>query len=254
MALALALLLAAPPAAADALIERALANGSGYDPAQWAYQSELELYYRTETVLHDAFRFGAHKPRRPPFAASRLVAVDPRRTGADRRRVLRTVNTRDSVIIDPTDTSEADADDRPIAYADLRGLIQGKPVRTGATASHVIYRFTADPAKVKQLGSAQFDFDADTVLPPLTGTARVRVQGPHAPYVETVELGYPQAKGNVYAKLRAFSMGLRFAPDPTRGTMLLNGFGMDVSLRTLGLLTIDGAVLNRVGSWRYVGP
>lgn len=249
--LALAPLAVAAPAHADALLDQALANGGAYDPAQWAYVSTMQVWAGGSTVVGDAFdraRTGARA--RPPLRDQKVIRYDPSRPPGEQQKVVYSKNS-DQVHVD-TDEN----DDLP-AYGEMRQLIQGEARRIGETAATATYRFAVDPRQVRKIGGADLDIDSDTAIPPLTGTAVVQKTGPRAPYVKTIVVALPtnqgKGRGNAAGKVKQLSFGFRFAPDPQRGVQLLQAFGMDSSLQGLGLVTVDFSVLNKVGSYRFVG-
>lgn len=249
--LALAPLAAAAPAHADALLDQALANGGAYDPAHWAYVSTISVWAGGSTVVGDAIdrvRTGARA--RPPLRDQKVVRWDPSRPPGERQKVVYSKNS-DQVHVD-TDEN----DDLP-AYGEMRQLIQGQAKRIGETVATATYRFAVDPRQVRKIGGADLDIDSDTPIPPLAGTAVVQKTGPRAPYVKTIVVALPtnegKGRGNAAGKVKQLSFGFRFAPDPQRGVQLLQAFGMDSSLQGLGLVTVDFSVLNKVGSYRFVG-
>ena len=251
LALALAPLAAAAPAHADALLDQALANGGAYDPAQWAYVSTMQVWAGGSTVVGDAIdraRTGARA--RPPLRDQKVIRYDPSRPPGERQKVVYSKNS-DQVHV------ESDENDDLPAYGEMRQLIQGEPKRIGETAATATYRFSVDPAQVRKIGGADLDIDSDTQLPPLTGTAVVQKTGPRAPYIKTIVVALPtnegKGRGNAAGKVKQLSFGFRFAPDPQRGVQLLQAFGMDSSLQGLGLVTVDFSVLNKIGSYRFVG-
>jgi hypothetical protein len=243
--------LAAAPAQADALLDQALANGGGYNVADWAYVSTMQVWAGGSTVVGDALdRARTGERARPPLREQKVLSYDPSKPAGQREKVVYQKDSKQIVV----DTDEND--DLP-AYGEMRQLIQGTPSKIGETVATATYRFKVDPTQVRKIGGADLDIEADEPLPPLDGTAVVQKTGPGAPYVKSVVVALPthggKGRGNAAGKVKQLSFGFRFAPEPTKGVKLLQAFGMDSSLQGLGLVTVDFSVLNRVSGYRYVG-
>lgn len=228
---------------ADALLDKALANGGGYDRSDWAYTSTTRFWGAGDNVVSEAFRdrrsAGLGRPDK-----ERVVRFDPSLPKGKQLVVLR--ETRSASIHVNSD----EADELP-RYAEMRELIQGTPKRIADTPTQATYSFDVDPSKVKKIGSADLDIDIEGVR--LAGRAVVQKTGLHAPYVKSVTVALPGVRGNAAGKMRQMSLGFRFAPDPKRGVQLMRAFGFDMNLQALGLVSADIATLNRVGGYRYVG-
>ena len=254
----------AVPAQADALLDQALGHGGAYSPGDWAYVSTTTVNAGGSTLIGDVWnKISTGARSQAPRRNIRITTYDPSKPKGERQVVLqddsgpsddakRALNTRkgrnDTMI-------HTDEDERLPSYDDMKQLVKRDARRTGDSFATATYRFTVDPKDVRHIGSADFNIDSDTPLPPLTGIARVQKTGPFAPYVSTVTVYLPtgdRGRGNAAAKVRLLSMGFRFAPDPGRGVQLLRAFGFDTSLQALGLMTVDVSTLNRVGGYRYV--
>jgi hypothetical protein len=245
----LSALLIAAPAHADELLDKALANGGTFDPADWSYTSTMRVWAGGSTVVGDAFdRIGDGQRARPPLREERVTRVDPSKPAGERRKVLYKKG---------GGQVHADGEDDALpTYAEMRQLIQGSPRLVASTPTTATYRFAVDPAQVRKIGGAKLDMDGGTALPPLGGRLTVRKDGAHAPYIDTVVVALPtnggKGRGNAAGKVKQLSFGFRFAPEPQRGVKLLQAFGMDSSLQGLGLVTVDFAVLNRIADYRSV--
>lgn len=245
------LALAAVPAQADAMLDQALANGGGYNSADWAYVSTIQVWAGGSTVVGDAIdRAKSGARARPPLRDQKVTRVDPSRPAGQREK---TVYQKDSEQV----AVDTDEDDDLPAYDEMRQLIQGTPTKVGETVASATYRFQVDPAQVRKIGGADLDIDSTDPLPPLTGTAVVQKTGPGAPYIKTLVVALPthdgKGRGNAAGKVKQLSFGFRFAPEPTKGVKLLQAFGIDSSLQGLGLVTVDFSVLNKVSGYRFVG-
>jgi|GEM_PF-5192263 len=245
------LLSAAAPARADALLERALANGGAYSPAEWAYTSTTQTWAGGSTVVGDAIDRARRGERaRPPLREERVVRFDPSRPAGERQKVLYGKKSENVDV-------RVDEDDDLPAYAEMRQLVQGTPKLVAQTAASATYRFAVDASQVRKIGGADLQIDSDDPLPPLAGTAVVQKTGRFAPYVRSVVVALPtrggKGRGNAVGKVKQLSFGFSFAPEPTRGVKLLRAFGMDSSLQGLGLVTVDFSLLNRVADYRFVG-
>ena len=230
-------------ALADALLDKALANGGRYDRSDWAYTSTTRFWGTGDNVVSEAF----HDRRSAALGRpdkERVVRFDPSLPKSKQLIVLSQTGS-DSVHVE---TDEADELPR---YSEMRDLIQGSPMRITDTPAQATYAFAVDPSKVKKIGSADLDVDIEGVQ--LQGRAVVQKTGPHAPYVKSVTVFLPGARGNAAGKMRQFSLGFRFAPDPKSGVQLMRAFGFDMNVQALGLVSADFALLNKIGDYRYVG-
>ena len=251
----------ASPAAADALLDQALANGGAYAASDWAYYSTMKVWTGGSTVVGDFFdRAETGQRDRPPLRETRVVAYDPSKPAALRTRVVRESGDGPVKVQGKNgDGDSGDERDKPEefpAYSEIRGLMDGPATLASQTAATATYRFKVDPKKVRKFGSADIDIDSDTPLPSLAGRLVVRKTGPGAPYVQSVVVALPtgtRGRGNAAGKVKQLSMGLSFAPDPVKGVKLLRALGIDTSLQGLGLVTVDFSVLNKIEGYRYVG-
>ena len=247
---------AAGPAAADQLLDAALANGGAYSGNDWAYYSTTKVWAGGSTVVGDMIDKTTQGHRdRPPLRETRVISYDPSKPLA-----LRTTAVRETGSDHPhvkVNHDNQDKDDKAFpTYAEIRTLIDGPATKAGETASTATYRFKVDPAKVRKFGSADIQVESDTPLPKFAGTLTVQKTGVGAPYVSSVIVALPtgtKGRGNAAGKVKLMSMGLRFAPDPVKGVKLLQALGLDTSLMGLGLVTVDLSVLNRIEGYRYVG-
>ena len=257
---------AATPAAADALLSQALANGGAWSPDDWAYVSTTRVNAGGSNVVSDAWSRATSGSRASaPTRNVRVVTYDPSKPEGQRQVVLSddsatppAVNKSLNIRKGRNDTFiHSDESDRLPSYDDMRQMVSSDAAKIGDTVATATYRFTTPLKNIRHIGSANIDVVGDSggrIM--LSGTAVVQKAGPGAPYVKSVIVYLPtgdRGRGNAAGKIRQLSMGFRFAPDPTRQVELLRAFGFDSQFQALGLVSVGASVLNRVDGYRFVG-
>lgn len=232
-----ALGLAVSPASADTLpatLAKAL-EGAELDTREgWAYRQTVQVDAMDDPAVTTVIRWD---PSKPPAERCTVVLVE-----------IEGVSKGKAHDEDPCD----DAEDREL-YGDLVQLVQDSIVETvSENEQAAVYRIIPrDKQKGFRMGGMHVDV-GDEELENFEGTLVVTKTADGAPYVQRLELGIKEPKGNLLARLGKLDIVFTYAPDPATGAKLLSSLSVDIQLRLFTLFNITTQVSQRYDEYRRV--
>lgn len=232
-----ALGLVAAPAPADTLpatLAKAL-EGAELDTREgWAYRQTVHVDAMDDPAVTTVIRWD---PSKPSAERCTVVLVEIQGVAKDQ-----------SHVDDPCD----DAEDREL-YGDLVELVGDSVVETiSEDEQTAVYRIIPrDKKKGFRMGGVNVDVGEEE-LENFEGTLVVAKTGDGAPYVQRLELGIKEPKGNLLAKLGKLDIVFTYAPDPATGAKLMTGLSVDLRLRLFTLFNITTQVSQSYDEYRRV--